>query len=139
MTTLLKIILISIFITIPLASADQQTDIKAARVAALNWLQLLDQQDYDKSWDESANLFKAQMKKKSWGKKIDNLRKKIGSFQARKISYTKFMTVLPGAPVGKYVVLQFSSSFKNHEQAVETITPMQDSDGKWRVSGYFIK
>jgi hypothetical protein len=28
---------------------------------------------------------------------------------------------------------------KNKRSAVETITPMRDPDGQWRVSGYFIK
>ena len=35
---------------------------------------------------------------------------------------------------GKYVY-----SFGNKKAAVETITPMLDKDGKWRVSGYYIK
>jgi len=37
------------------------------------------------------------------------------------------------------VVIQFDSSFEHKQTAVETVTPMLDTDGKWRVSGYFIK
>jgi hypothetical protein len=37
------------------------------------------------------------------------------------------------------VVVQFTSSFTNKNGAVETVTPMLDQDGKWKVSGYFIK
>ncbi len=50
-----------------------------------------------------------------------------------------YQTSLPGAPDGKYVVIQFKTSFENKKSATETITPMMDNDGKWRVSGYFIK
>jgi hypothetical protein len=46
---------------------------------------------------------------------------------------------LPGAPDGEYVVIQFATSFENKKSAIETVTPMLDSDGEWRVSGYFIK
>jgi hypothetical protein len=46
---------------------------------------------------------------------------------------------LPGVPDGKYVVLEFDTSFENKKTAVETVTPMQESDGTFRVSGYFIK
>ena len=46
---------------------------------------------------------------------------------------------LPGAPDGEYVVLQFDTSFANKKEAVETVTPMLDKDGKWKVSGYYIK
>ncbi|MDX1777971.1 MAG: DUF4019 domain-containing protein [Thermodesulfobacteriota bacterium] len=37
------------------------------------------------------------------------------------------------------MVIQFETSFTNKKAAIETITPMMDSDGTWRVSGYFIK
>jgi hypothetical protein len=36
-------------------------------------------------------------------------------------------------------VIQFDTSFKNKKSAIETVTAMLDKDGKWRVSGYFIK
>jgi hypothetical protein len=37
------------------------------------------------------------------------------------------------------VVLQYQTSFANKKDAVETVTPMRDKDGQWRVSGYYIK
>jgi len=46
---------------------------------------------------------------------------------------------VPGAPDGKYVIIQFETSFENKASAVETVTPMQDADGVWRVAGYFVK
>ena len=48
-------------------------------------------------------------------------------------------TSLPGAPDGEYVVIQFEASFGNKRASVETVTPMLDKDGQWRVSGYYIK
>jgi hypothetical protein len=36
-------------------------------------------------------------------------------------------------------VIQYDSVFANKASAVETITPMLDADGVWRVSGYYIK
>ena len=44
-----------------------------------------------------------------------------------------------GAPDGEYVVIQFSASFAHKKSALETITPMLEKDGKWRVSGYYMK
>ena len=49
------------------------------------------------------------------------------------------MTELPGAPDGEYVVFQFDTQFERKRAAVETVTPMRDPDGSWRVSGYFIR
>jgi hypothetical protein len=36
-------------------------------------------------------------------------------------------------------VIQFATSFENKQSAVETVTPMRDSDGTWRVSGYYVR
>jgi hypothetical protein len=49
------------------------------------------------------------------------------------------MTTLPGVPDGEYVVVQFDTSFEKKKTAIETVTPMKEPDGRWRVSGYFIK
>ena len=43
------------------------------------------------------------------------------------------------AAQGEYVVIEFASRFENRPLAVETVTPMRDKDGAWRVSGYFIR
>jgi len=37
------------------------------------------------------------------------------------------------------VVIQFQTSYENKKSAVETVTPMVDPDGEWRVSGYYIR
>jgi hypothetical protein len=36
-------------------------------------------------------------------------------------------------------VIQFETSFANKQRAVETVTPMLDTDGAWRVSGYYVR
>jgi hypothetical protein len=63
----------------------------------------------------------------------------FGETVSRTMKTTRYTTTLPGAPDGEYVVIQFDSSFTNKKTAVETITPMLDKDGVWRVSGYYIK
>jgi len=41
--------------------------------------------------------------------------------------------------MGGYVVIKFNTNFEHQAAATETVTPMKDSDGEWRVSGYYIK
>ena len=43
------------------------------------------------------------------------------------------------ADAGKYVVIQYTTRFANKADATETVTPMRETDGSWKVSGYFIK
>ena len=66
-------------------------------------------------------------------------RKPLGKLILRKVQTKIYKTALPGAPDGEYVVIQFETSFENKKTAIETVTPMMDKDGKWRVSGYYIK
>ena len=40
---------------------------------------------------------------------------------------------------GDYVVIVYRSSFAAAPAATETVTPMRDPDGHWRVAGYFVK
>ncbi len=67
------------------------------------------------------------------------MRKQVGALVSRKLKSAQYATSLPGAPDGKYVVIQYDSTFQNKRAAVETVTPMLDQDGKWRVSGYYIR
>jgi len=112
---------------------------KLATEAAAGWLALTDGGSYAASWDEAAQLFKNAVPKEDWARVLRANRAPLGELMSRKLKSAKYMTEVPGAPDGQYVVIQFESSFKHKTKAVETITPMLDQDGRWRVSGYFIK
>ena len=77
--------------------------------------------------------------KDAFEKSMQAARKPLGKMKSREVKSKDYRTSLPGAPDGKYVVIQFETSFENKTAAIETITPMLDKDGKWRVSGYFIR
>jgi len=49
------------------------------------------------------------------------------------------VTSVPGGPDGQYVIIEFAASFENKKTAIETVTPMLEKDGVWRVAGYYIK
>ena len=63
----------------------------------------------------------------------------LGKTTSRKLKSASYTKTLPGAPDGDYVVIQYETSFENKQSSIETVTPMLDKDGKWRVSGYYIK
>lgn len=111
----------------------------AAREAALEWLALVDSKQYSESWDEAGSLFKINVSRMQWLSAMRSARTPLGVMQSRSFVEAEYKTDLPGAPDGKYVVIQYQTSFENKADSVETITPMLDSDGLWRVSGYFIR
>jgi len=111
----------------------------AAITAAKSWLSLVDAEKYDESWDEAAQFFKDAVQKEQWIQAMQSGRKPFGKNTSRELKSKRYRTALPGAPDGEYVVIQFKASFENKKSAIETITPMLDKDGQWRVSGYFMK
>lgn len=121
-----------------LVLADEAAE-AAAVEAAEAWLTLTDGGEYDKSWETAASLFKGAVKMVSWRQSMVGVRQPLGKTLSREVKSTTYATSLPGAPDGEYVVIEFETSFENKKQAIETVTPMRDEDGKWRVSGYYIK
>ena len=111
----------------------------AAKQSAEAWLALVDSGKYANSWDEAAQLFKAALTKDQWESALRTVRDPLGKLGTRNLKSANYTKTLPGAPDGEYVVMQYETSFANKGSAVETIVPMLDKDGKWRISGYFIK
>jgi hypothetical protein len=110
-----------------------------ALTAARTWLALVDEGMYGDSWETAAAYFKRAITKEKWDQMLTALRNPLGRVVSRELISKTHTQSLPGAPDGEYVVIQFETSFENKKSAIETITPMLDDDGEWRVSGYFIK
>lgn len=110
-----------------------------ARRSAESWLALVDAGHYGQSWDQAASLFKQRVSKQQWETAVRKVRQPLGRVKSRELMGSQYLTQLPGVPDGEYVVIQYKTSFEHKKSAVETITPMRDTDGKWRVSGYFIR
>ena len=107
--------------------------------AAMQWMDLVDNGNYQDSWDQASSYFKSAVLKDDWKRIIEAVRSPLGNVVSRKFKSQQYTTSLPGVPDGEYLVIQFDTSFANKKSAIETITPAKDSDGQWRVSGYYIK
>ena len=135
-TTLLCFGMVVLMAATTVFAGDSEKD---ALKAAESWLGLVDAGEYGTSWDQSSELFKAAVSKEQWEQALNSARKPLGELIGRTVISTKYATSLPGAPDGEYVVIQFTTRFTNKKSAIETVTPMKDPDGAWRVSGYYVK
>ena len=124
---------------LPAALSGAPSDKQQAQKAAEAWLALVDAEDYDQSWETAAAFFKQNVSKQQWARMAAKARKPFGALKSRELAGSRVETSLPGAPDGEYVVMQYKAVYANKAKAVETITPMKDPDGVWRVSGYFIR
>jgi hypothetical protein len=131
----------AVFLTLLLAisALAQQRPEQLAQRSSEAWLALVDAGKYSDSWQEASQLFKSAVTREQWQTALGTARTPLGKMLSRKLKSAEYTKTLPGAPDGEYVVIQYDSSFEHKQSAMETITPMLDKDGKWRVSGYFIK
>jgi Protein of unknown function (DUF4019) len=137
-------LLASVFALLVLVGASPQstatdTSEATAEAAALKWLRLVDGGDYAKSWTTAATLLKNSVTQAQFTLGVAAARKPLGAVKSRSISSATFTKSLPNAPAGEYVVIQFTTNFEHVVNATETVTPMKEPDGEWRVSGYYIR
>ncbi len=107
--------------------------------ASAAWLEIVDAQRYGDSWQQACAYFRGLVPKERWEKQLAGVRGPLGPVLNRELTSAEYATKLPGAPDGEYVVIQYRTKFQNKTDAVETVTPMRDPDGVFRVSGYYIR
>lgn len=144
MATLVLVLLVPLLVTLADAeNTEEETEIvgpeQQAIASADAWLALVDEGDYQKSWETAAEYFKQAVTQEQWEQSLKAVRPPLGGVVSREVSSATYATELPGAPDGEYVVIQFTTSFEKKKSAIETVTPMKEKDGSWKVSGYYIK
>ena len=137
MKVIVSLCALALWLSLPVAmSTESPAD---AESAALAWLGLVDAGSYAQSWSTASSVFREKVPQSQWESAVAGARAPLGALKSRKVASAAPMTSLPGAPDGHYVVIRYDSSFEHKASATETVTPMLDTDGKWRVSGYYIK
>jgi hypothetical protein len=139
MKQLVSLFVLAAILISPLAHGGQSDAAGNAVDAANRWLALSDANDGVATWDQAAPSFQAAVSKADWSEALKQARLPFGALKSRRIISSEFKRSLPGAPDGEYVVVQYDTQFEHKAHAVETVIPMRDQDGRWKVSGYFVK
>jgi hypothetical protein len=111
----------------------------AAVTAAQKWLAGIDAGDYAQSWLDASAHFQGAITQDNWVQALESVRKPLGKLEIRTVDSAVTETQLPGAPDGKYVVMQFAAAFAGKHSATETVTFLLDANGTWKADGYYIK
>lgn len=131
--------ILAIAIAVAVSSGQaEDVDTLPAQREALAWLDNVDAGGYATSWDDAAAYFRKSITRENWEKALAAVRAPLGTAGPRKIRSVTYARNPPNAPEGEYVVIQYDTIFAQRG-AVETVTPMKEADGRWRVSGYFIR
>lgn len=118
----------------PPATGPTATD--AAELALEPWRAALDAQDYAKTWEEASPVFRQAITADEWAKTAAAAYDQLGAVRSREPLTQTVSDSLPGAPDGRYAVLQYRTAFEKVPSAVETFTLRLDpASGAWRVVG----
>ncbi|MCA1248022.1 DUF4019 domain-containing protein [Massilia sp. MS-15] len=132
-------VLLSVAAVIQPAGAQEPAGaVQAASAAAATWLAMADEGKYADSWSQGASELRAAVSQEQWNAALRSARTPLGAVKSRKLASSRYTRSLPGAPDGHYVVLQYQTEFKARS-SIETVIPMREADGSWKVSGYFIQ
>ena len=90
--------------------------------SARQWLELVDGQHWQESWNTAGAVFRSHITAEQWATTVQPIRPPMGSVSSRILQTVTKATSLPGAPDGQYEILQFMTSFEKKPAAVETVT-----------------
>ncbi|ORJ53247.1 hypothetical protein B5V00_16440 [Geothermobacter hydrogeniphilus] len=110
-----------------------------ANRSATRFLQLVDNQNYEQSWQAAAKLLQEKVPSEEWIKKLTSLRQWTGPVVERKQVEARYTTEAKDSPDGEYIMLNYESKYRNQPDTKEQIIVMLDDDHLWRVAGYFVK
>lgn len=110
-----------------------------ATEAATRWLAVMDAGKTADAWDQGAAAMQGAITRETWGQVGTQARAPLGAVKARKQTSATFTKTLPGAPEGEYVVIQYATDFANKAGMTETVVPMRQADGSWKVATYLIR
>lgn len=129
--------LVALLVALPSFGGQEAT--AAAQASAESWLALVDGQHYADSWKAAGAFFRNAVTTEKWQEAVRTARTPLGVLKSRVVKSVTATKTLPGAPDGDYVVFQFNTRFEQKAAALETLTTIRESDGQWRVVGYFVK
>lgn len=132
-------IIFACMLIVPIAAAQRANAVHKGQEAAVAWLDLLDSGQYGASWDQAAAQLQRGVSRPVWETRLRTWRAPLGSVLARRLKWASYTETLPDLAVGQSVVLEYETRFENKVSAVETVTPVKDARGVWKVGAYSIR
>ena len=118
--------------------AHARASVHDAEQAALAWLAMIDNAEYQQAWEDASPLLQTPLSSAMLQRTISLSRRDLGAAQARRRVGVSQYTSMPGAPRGDYKEFSFQTRFENKPNVIEVVTPHLEN-GTWRVSGYYIR
>lgn len=137
----LMLIATSLFLIIAPAinKTPSQQVAEKAMTAAVNFVFLLDTEQYIEAWEVSSSSLKNILSRDAWLDQVTEIRNLLGPIVDREQQKISYSNNARNVPAGEYVVLTFLAHFRDRIYAIETVTVKLGLDDIWRVAGYYVR
>ena len=119
------------------ARAERRAHETAARSAAIRWLTMLDQGDYEEAFEWEAQDFRMARTQTQFVRYLQARRAPFGQAHGRKLIGAANIHKFVGVPEGNYVSVLFKTNFEHKAETAERVILIQQEVG-WRVIDYRI-
>lgn len=120
---------------LPISAMAISADDRAARDAALHWLDLLDTHQYRQAFEAQPPRIRIPSNREHFLEWMQERRGPLGRTRSRAFLRVVHTHTLIGAPDGDYQQMGFKTSFEHKARAAEMVVLSKET-GHWQVSGY---
>src|SRR5713226_5523313 len=120
-----------------ISRAEKRANENDARTAALHWLQLLDDGDYEEAFEFEAQDFRMNRTQIQFVRLMQARRAPFGNALLRKFIGAVHVEKFVGAPEGNYESVVFKTAFEHKNPTAERVILIKQPVG-WRVIDYRI-
>ena len=117
--------------------AEKRANETDARAAALHWLQLLDDGDYEEAFEFEAQDFRMSRTQSQFVRLMQARRAPFGNALSRNFIGAAHLEKFVGAPEGNYESVLFKTAFERKNPTAERVILIKQPIG-WRVIDYRI-
>lgn len=117
------------------SKAEKRADEAEARTAALHWLNLLDEGDYEEAFEWEAQDFRMFRTQQQFVRSMQARRTPFGRTLSRSFIGAASIHKLVGVPEGDYQSIIFKTAFEHKSPTAERVILVKQTVG-WRVIDY---
>lgn len=110
----------------------------AMLTATKNWLNLLDQADYQNAWQQAATVVQQAISLEKWQAVMRETRLPLGQLKHRKIKQISPVKDLPNLPQGEYYLVIYETELSKPVTVQETLITQKTSENSWPILTYRI-
>ena len=112
------------------------SNLRQAMLAALDFLERCDRQDYAGGWAQTAQVFREKTDQETWLQEITHLRSQYGKNLGRTLQLAK---PIDAEQEGQELLFLIFRSRFAQKTAAEMLTLSKEKPQQWRVAGYSIQ